>query len=283
VFIRTPVAPYPQSSGWLDLGADPATGGTGEASAQQTFTGIAKGSCQFNLVIGYGYIGYNNTTIILQDATSQGGDVGYNAIELAFFYSGSGTSEYYISTVASGVSVNSSVISNGEHLIKVSWQFSSTAEPEGYIQVYADGEMIVNYSGTLNSPDGSNKIVGFYIANGYATNCAIDNLYILDESAGIYLDSARASYGQRVSLSGSFTSGYDPTALQYEVGSSGTWASVLTFAQVGDTWTGYGPIANSFTPQTLTVRDASNTSVISNTLTFEAQNGVFVWNDVTIN
>jgi hypothetical protein len=186
---------------------------------------------------------------------------------------------YYTTTVQSIYATGT--ITNTKHHFDFSYDLTQSP---CLFEVSVDGTQLL--SGTLATSLGATQglsIDAFQIWNDNAAAMQLDNLGIYNTGVSISLLAASASYGQRVALSGMLSSGYIPTALQYQVDGTGTWASVLTYGQNSEgSWTGYGPKAMDFTPHTIQVRDADNTSVVSNTLTYAAQNGVFVWNDIRI-
>ncbi len=272
--IGTPVG---GSSKWLCLNG----GGTQTASFANAYvfwdTGVSKLTFSFDMAAVNSSNGFFNGAYNLGTGSNVSNYVSIVNIQVMPDQSDPPFTSYHLLMPSAGPSTTGT-ITNVKHHFDISIDFTQAAPPWS---ISVDGEEI--YSGELPTDISGSTLTAFYATNYNGAEIQFDNIGVYNTGQFIDLDAAHASYGQRVALSGTFPSGYSPTGLQYEVGSSGTWTNVLTYGQVDDTWTGYGPIANTFTPQTITVRDANNASIVSNSLTFEAQNGVFVWNDVRIN
>lgn len=264
------------SSNWLCLGGGGTQTATGNTFAQHTFSGLAKGAIAFDFgPVGSSFDNFYNGVIAIGYLTS--GFLVTNLIGLSPIPNSSYTTYSVAIAGPTGATAGTfSVPVNEKHYYEV--DFDTTVFPNT-ININIDGSSV--WEGTLTGTYSAASVNVFQLNNNNSAEMQIDNIKVYNTGYGISLGSVKASYGQYASLTGTFTNSYNPTALQYQL-DSGAWGTVTGYGDVSEAWNGFGPLISDFSTHTIRVRDEANPGVLSNTLTFAAQNGVFVWNNIPI-
>jgi hypothetical protein len=257
-----PVAGLPGTSFYLNSQVSERVG------ASHTFTALSKGIIAFDVsTIRSTTSDFFGGYVLLQDA---GGN------EIIQFSPSDSDDPYDIAVSLHSAAV---AVSNAVHHIEIAFALSSDPT-EGFATLYVDGTEVNTYNGPVGDNGDSSYTVNTVAAYNSAFGIfGFTNLAIYDTSEFLTITDVTPTQGQPLKINGA-AGGSIPTSLDVEIDGSGTW-TVATGYSDDASWVAYGPVYTGGA-HSVTVRDTSNPSIISNTFDYVLSQGWYTWNGVKL-